>query len=273
MNIRVLIFIAIVLCVTPFTGSAKNTDAAEPFVLAIDAGHGGHDKGTPGRRISEKFVTLDVARRLRTLVSEAFGDSVKIVMTRDADVFVPLDQRARIANDAEADLFISIHINSVARRSKGRERLEGASVYTLGLHKTEANLEVAMAENSVIELESDFSEKYQGFDPNQSESYIIFELTQNNNVIQSVEMASLVQQYLTTHASRKDRGVLQAGFLVLWATKMPAILAELDFMCNPRVENFLDTPSGRQKLAEALFMGFRDYRALHPAHRTHNAEK
>lgn len=262
----------LVVAATP-TFAVDSGEGVKPFVLAIDAGHGGHDKGTCGRRLTEKFVTLDVAKRLRTLVNDAYGDSVKVVMTRSTDVFVPLNERARIANDAEADLFISIHINSVARRSKGRERLEGASVYTLGLHKTEANLEVAMAENSVIELESDFSENYQGFDPNQSESYIIFELTQNNNVIQSVEMASLVQKHLTGHAGRKDRGVLQAGFLVLWATKMPAILAELDFMCNPRVENYLNTASGRQKLAEALFKGFAEYKTLHPKHRTHNADK
>ncbi len=223
-----------------------------PFVLAIDAGHGGRDLGTSGRRLHEKNVTLDVARKLRDIATERLGDSIRVVMTRDKDEFVGLRERAAIANRAGADLFISIHINSVARRTRGRERLKGTSVYTLGLHKSEANLSVAMAENAVIELEEDFSETYMGFDPALSESYIIFELDQNRSMEQSLEMAS--------------REVRQAGFLVLWATRMPSVLVELDFMCNPDIERYFQKDESRKELAEALFLAVDAYRRIHPPH-------
>lgn len=234
------------------------------FVLAIDPGHGGHDLGTSGRRLHEKNVVLKVGRMLRDMVQERLGDSVRVVMTRDADVFVPLQERASIANNADADLFVSIHVNSIAKRSKGRNTINGVSVYTLGLHKSEANLEVAMAENSVIELEQDFAEAYQGFDPNLSESYIIFELTQNHTLAKSLDMASLAQHFLVSHAGRADREVRQAGFLVLWATSMPAVLVELDFMCNPTVERYFASDEGVRRLAESLFMAVDAYRRMHP---------
>ncbi len=243
---------------------AESEPEFEPFVLAIDAGHGGNDLGTSGRRLHEKNVTLDVARRLSDLIKERAGDSVKVVMTRENDTFVPLRERAEIANRADADLFVSIHVNSVAKRSRGRNTIKGVSVYTLGLHKSEANLAVAMAENAVIELEEDYTEAYQGFDPSLSESYIIFELGQNRNMEQSIEMASLAQHYLVSHAGRADREVRQAGFLVLWATRMPAVLVELDFMCNPDIERFFSTNDGKQRLAEALFMAVDEYRRIHP---------
>ena len=187
-------------------------------------------------------------------------------MTRDKDEFVGLRERAAIANRAGADLFISIHINSVARRTRGRERLKGTSVYTLGLHKSEANLSVAMAENAVIELEEDFSETYMGFDPALSESYIIFELDQNRSMEQSLEMASLAQHFLVSHAGRADREVRQAGFLVLWATRMPSVLVELDFMCNPDIERYYQKDESRKELAEALFLAVDAYRRIHPPH-------
>ena len=161
---------------------------------------------------------------------------------------------------SQADLFISIHVNSIDKRSKGRHLVHGASVYTVGLHKSDANLKVAMRENAVIELEEDFSETYQGFDPNSSESYIIFELGQHRNMQQSIDFADLAQQELISTAGRADKGVRQAGFLVLWATKMPAVLVELDFICNAEAERFLASEKGRQKCAEALFNAFKTYR-------------
>ena len=230
------------------------------FVLAIDAGHGGRDVGCRSGANFEKDITLDVAQRLHQLVENAYGDSVKVVMTRDTDVFVPLDRRTRIANDAQADLFISIHVNSVDRRNKNRKNIHGAQVYTVGLHKSDANLAVAMRENAVIELEEDFSATYQGFDPSSSESYIIFELGQNHNMAQSIEFASMAQTELVETAGRADKGVRQAGFLVLWATKMPAVLVELDFICNPDAERFLASDKGREKCARALFNAFGQYR-------------
>lgn len=264
---RRLVAVMILLPAMILTGVTATAAVAEDdgrFVLAIDPGHGGNDLGTSGSRLHEKNVTLQVARLLRDMLAERLGDSVKVVMTRDADIFVPLRERAAIANRANADLFVSIHVNSIAKRSRGRRTIKGTSVYTLGLHKSEANLSVAMAENAVIELEEDFSEAYQGFDPNVSESYIIFELGQNRNMEQSLEMASLAQHFLVSHAGRADREVRQAGFLVLWATKMPAVLVELDFMCNPDIERYFGTERGRKELAESLYLAVDAYRRLHP---------
>ncbi len=232
----------------------------DAFVLAIDAGHGGRDIGCSSGKNYEKNITLDVAKRLSALVRKRFGDSVEVVMTRNSDVFVPLDRRADIANKAGADLFVSIHVNSVDKRAKGRDKVHGASVYTVGLHKSDANLAVAMRENAVIELEEDYSETYRGFDPNSSESYIIFELSQNRNMEQSIDFASMAQKELIATAGRADKGVRQAGFLVLWATKMPAVLVELDFICNPDAERFLASEKGREKCARALFEAFCRYR-------------
>lgn len=269
MNLRkskIAIKTALVVLLAAFFAVGANAVVPENerFVLVIDPGHGGHDKGTSGRKLHEKNVVLDVAKLLAKKVEKELKDSVKVILTRDDDTFIPLRERAEIANRASADLFVSIHVNSVSRKARNRRTIQGTSVYTLGLHKSEANLSVAMAENAVIELEEDFSEAYQGFDPNQSESYIIFELTQNRHMEQSLEMASLAQHFLVDHAGRADRQVRQAGFLVLWATTMPSVLVELDFMCNPNVENFFATDKGKKQLAESLFMAVDAYRRLHP---------
>ena len=241
------------------------SDNASQFVVVLDAGHGGNDQGCRGKSQKEKEITLDVALRTGRLLDKSLGDSIKVVYTRDDDTFIPLTRRAAIANDAAADLFVSVHVNSIDRRSRGREKVHGASVYTVGLHKSDANLAVAMRENAVIELENDFTETYQGFDPNSSESYIIFELTQNRHMEKSIEFASLVQSGLVAHAGRADKGVRQAGFLVLWATRMPSVLIELDFICNAEAEKFLGSNSGRQKCAEAIAETVKEYRAKHPA--------
>lgn len=248
--------LAATLSVPVYAGESK----ARPFVLVLDPGHGGKDYGCIGRLTNEKTVVLDVARRVGDLVAESCGDSIDVVFTRKDDTFIPLDRRAAIANDAGADLFVSIHVNSIDRRSKGREKVHGASVYTVGLHKSEANLGVAMRENGVIELEEDYSETYQGFDPSSSESYIIFELGQNLHMAQSIEMASMVQTRLVDEAGRADKGVRQAGFLVLWATRMPSVLVELDFICNPAAERFLASEKGRKQCAEAIYGAVNEYR-------------
>ncbi|WP_290142192.1 N-acetylmuramoyl-L-alanine amidase family protein, partial [Muribaculum intestinale] len=177
------------------------------------------------------------ALRVRRLLDKYSG--LKVVMTRSTDVFLSLQQRADVANKAHGDLFVSVHVNSVDKRSKNRNTVKGASVYTLGLHRSNANFEVAKRENSVIELEPDYSATYQGFDPNSTESYIIFELSQNKHLNQSIDFAQFAQQQLTSTAGRADRGVMQAGFWVLLASAMPAALVELDFICNPEVEKFL----------------------------------
>lgn len=243
--------------------AGDRSDVQTPFVLVLDAGHGGNDQGCRGKTEREKDITLDVVLRARDIIKETYGDSIKVVLTRDDDTFIPLDRRADIANDAAANLFVSVHVNSLDRRAKGRETIHGASVYTVGLHKNDANLAVAMRENSVIELEEDYTESYQGFDPNSSESYIIFELTQNLNMAQSVEAAQLIQNELVGYAGRADKGVRQAGFLVLWATKMPAVLVELDFICNPSAEKFLASAQGRRKCAESIVNAVGQYRRNH----------
>ncbi len=258
-----LLSAALILFFAMNVSAGDRGDVQTPFVLVLDAGHGGNDQGCRGKTEREKDITLDVVLRARDIIKETYGDSIKVVLTRDDDTFIPLDRRADIANDAAANLFVSVHVNSLDRRAKGRETIHGASVYTVGLHKNDANLAVAMRENSVIELEEDYTESYQGFDPNSSESYIIFELTQNLNMAQSVEAAQLIQNELVGHAGRADKGVRQAGFLVLWATKMPAVLVELDFICNPAAEKFLASAQGRRKCAESIVNAVGQYRRNH----------
>ena len=264
--LRTTIILISIIAAFIFVGNCPGAHAAKtdkPFVVVLDAGHGGNDIGCRGKSQKEKVITLDVALRAGKLLDKKLGDSIKIVYTRDDDTFIPLTRRAAIANDAAADLFVSVHVNSIDRKSRGREKVHGASVYTVGLHKSDANLAVALRENAVIELENDFSETYQGFDPNSSESYIIFELSQNRHMEKSVEFASIVQSELVCHAGRADKAVRQAGFLVLWATRMPSVLIELDFICNPAAERFLASDQGRQKCAEAIANAVLAYRAKH----------
>lgn len=235
---------------------------ASAFTVVIDPGHGGKDYGCIGKNANEKTIVLKVAKKLGTLIAEEHPD-VDIIYTRDNDHFVALNDRATIANRAHADLFISIHVNSVDRRNRNRASIHGASVYTLGLHRTDDNLAVAMRENSVIELENDFSETYQGFDPNSSESYIIFELTQNRHQRNSIELAEVMRDELVHTAGRADKGVLQSGFLVLRATSMPSVLVELDFICNAEAETFLNSDAGQDKCARSLANAFGVYYERH----------
>lgn len=230
---------------------------ARDFVVVIDAGHGGHDSGCVGRVAKEKDITLDVATRLARKISSIPG--VKTVLTRDTDRFLTLQQRADVANREHGDLFISIHVNSVAKETPGRERVSGASIYTLGLSKSQNNLNVAMRENSVMELEDNYTVKYKGFDPSSAESYIIFELNQDVHFKESIKFAKVAQRHLVNDAGRADKGVRQDGFWVLWATGMPAVLVELDFICNPTHEKFLNSEAGREKCANALLAAFKEY--------------
>lgn len=242
--------------------SLASLGSEKPFTLVIDPGHGGKDYGCIGKITNEKTIVLDVGQRLGKIIAREYPE-VKTVFTRSNDTFIPLNTRAEIANKAAADLFISIHVNSIDKKTRGREKINGASVYTLGLHRSDDNLAVAMRENSVIELEPDFSERYQGFDPNSSESYIIFELTQNRHMQQSLEIADDIQKQLIASAGRADKGVRQSGFLVLRATSMPAVLVELDFICNPEAEKFLASAEGREKCARSLADAFATYYKKH----------
>lgn len=234
---------------------------AKEFTVVLDAGHGGRDYGAVGKTSNEKTINLAVAKKVGQMIADTYDPTdTKVVYTRSTDVFIPLNDRAKIANKAKGDLFISIHVNSVDKRSKNRLSVTGAEVYTLGLHKTEENLAVAKRENSVMALESDFTETYNGFDPNSVESYIIFELSQSRHLNQSISLAVDLEEELTTTASRANKGVKQAGFWVLWATSMPSVLVELDFICNPDAERFISSEAGQQKLAKAIFNAFRKFR-------------
>lgn len=250
--IRILTIAAIVVLGT-LSGFPKD------FVVVIDAGHGGHDYGAIGVKANEKTINLGVALKLGDLIKKAHDD-VKVVYTRDGDYYKKLQERAQIANKAGGDLFISIHTNSVDKKNRNRTTIHGAATYTLGLHKSAANFEVAKRENSVIMLEDDFTTTYQGFDPNSTESYIIFELSQNKHIDQSINFASRVQHELSSTASRKDNGVRQAGFLVLAATCMPAVLIELDFICNPESEKYMASQTGQSRMARSIFDAFTKYK-------------
>ena len=227
----------------------------QAFTLVIDAGHGGKDPGAAGRKSKEKNINLAVALELGRLVAKNCPD-VKVVYTRKTDVFVELDERARIANKTKADLFISIHVNSTAARVGP----QGTETYTLGMHRAADNLEVAKRENSVITLESNYEQRYEGFDPKSSESYIIFELMQDQNMEKSVRLARLIQQQMRSSAKRVDKGVFQAGFLVLRATSMPSALVELGYINNPTEEQYLTSKDGQAALARSIYNAFVQYK-------------
>ena len=231
---------------------------AKDFVGVIDAGHGGHDPGAIGKISKEKNINLKVALKLGNLIKQNCND-VKVVYTRSKDVFIPLDRRAEIANNAKADLFISIHTNALANNRTAK----GASTWTLGLAKSDANLEVAKRENSVILYEDDYKTRYAGFNPNSAESYIIFEFMQDKYMEQSVHLASLVQKQFRHHCKRVDRGVHQAGFLVLKASAMPSILVELGFISTPEEERYLNTEEGSSTLAKGIYRAFLSYKREH----------
>lgn len=238
-------------------GTLYPKDKEKKFTVVIDAGHGGKDIGATDNGVKEKDINLKVAKRLEALIKKKMKDT-NVVMTRDNDTYLTLQERADKANKAQGDLFISIHTNSVAKKNKNRKKVAGSSVYTLGLHKDENNLQVARRENSVIELESDYEQKYSGFDPQKDESYIIFEMAQKKNLSQSIKFADAVEKELVSKG-RQERGVHQAGFWVLWATSMPAVLIELDFICNPESAKYMSSDKGAEELADAIFKAIEKY--------------
>jgi N-acetylmuramoyl-L-alanine amidase len=226
----------------------------EPFVLVLDAGHGGKDPGAVGRKAREKDIALSVTLLAGKYISEIYPD-VKVLYTRKRDVFVGLDERADFANKSHADLFISIHTNSVDNPLP-----KGLEVYAFGVSRSAENLAVVKRENSVIYLEDNYREKYEGFDPNSAESYIVFEFMQNKFVEQSLEFASLACNELKTCTGWGDRGVKQAALLVLRKAAMPRVLIELDFISNPAAEKWMTSDEGRKKYARAICNAFSKYK-------------
>lgn len=225
----------------------KQKDAQPITTIVIDPGHGGKDPGTVVGKAKEKNVVLDIALKLGTFIRNN-QKNVKVVYTRDGDYYIPLMDRAQIANKNNADLFISIHANYC----KSPE-IYGTETYVLGLHRTEDNLEVAKKENSVILLEDDYTRRYEGFNPNLSESYIMFELIQDTHLDQSLRFASILQSNFKTKAQRNDRDVRQAGFLVLRETAMPSVLIETGYLSNKKENSFLLTDEGRSEISKSIY--------------------
>lgn len=230
---------------------------AKDFTVVIDAGHGGKDPGaiSANKKLYEKDVTLKVALMVGESIKKNHPE-VKVLYTRKTDVFVGLNDRARMANKANADLFISIHTNAAKSRTA-----KGAETYTLGIEeeRTERNLEIAKRENGVIFLEDNHEKTYANFNPNSPESYIIFEYMQSEFVKESIHMAQYVQEHLASDANRHDRGVRQAGFLVLNATSMPSILVELGYISNAEDAKYLGSESGQKRMSRCISEAFDKY--------------
>lgn len=229
------------------------------FTVVIDPGHGGKDPGAVGASSKEKDIVLSVGLKLGKQIEKNHPD-VRVLYTRKEDRFVALNHRAEIANKARADLFISIHCNALDRR---RTSPQGVETFVLGLHRSKDNLDVAKAENAVIMYEEDYSVKYEGFNPNEPESYIIFEFMANEFLDQSVNFASMVQNQLVSNSKRVNRNVRQAGFLVLREVAMPSILIELGYISNRQEENYLKSEGGQGSLATSIYNGFREYKREH----------
>lgn len=241
-------------CLVPVGLSAQNKQVVELKTVVIDAGHGGHDPGATNGKFYEKNITLSVARRLGDLIKKNYP-SVKVIYTRSDDRFVELYKRADIANKNNADLFISIHVNSAGNRSA-----RGHETFVMGQDMSKSNFEVCQLENSVITLEEDYTSNYQGFDPNNPESYIIFTLLQNSHLEQSLDFATLVQKYASHGPISNNRGVKQDNFIVLWKCTMPAVLIELGFISNQSDMNALTDKTCQQNIAGNIFKAFQAYK-------------
>lgn len=239
------------MCMLVMTAFAAN----KRFTLVIDPGHGGHDAGALGAISKEKNINLAVALRFGKYVEQNLPE-VRVIYTRTKDVFIPLNERANIANRANADLFISVHTNALPAGKLAR----GFETYTLGMHRAKDNLDVAMRENSVISMEKDYQQRYQGFDPRSSESYIIFEFIQGKNMERSVDLARMIQRSVCDGANRPDKGVHQAGFLVLRETSMPGCLIELGFITTPDEERLLNNDSRVDDIARGIYEAFAKYK-------------
>jgi len=234
-------------------GISRAFENEKKWVIVIDAGHGGRDPGALGSYSKEKNITLPIALKTGEYIEKNISNA-KVLYTRKNDVFMDIWERAEFANKNKADLFVSIHVNWAKYKS-----IHGTETFAMGLAKDQENLEVAMKENEVILLEDDYTTKYEGFDPKSPESYIMFTLIQNIYLSQSTDLASKIQSQYKERVNRIDRGVKQAGFVVLFMTTMPSVLTEIGFITNVAEEKFLNSNQGQDYIASAIFRACRDY--------------
>lgn len=247
-----VLWLSLLLC---FIGLMGNSYAGSIKTVVIDAGHGGHDPGAIGKsNTCEKDINLKLALKVGKLIEENFKD-IKVVYTRDKDVFVELRRRTQIANENHADLFISIHCNSAPNNTSN-----GTETFVMSTNNTTANLAVAQKENAAILLETNYKDNYEGFDPNSVDAYIIFSLYQNAYLNQSIKFASCVQKHFRENLKLPDRGVKQAGFLVLWRTTMPSVLIEAGFLSNLKEESYLASEIGQNEIAQSIFKAFCEWK-------------
>lgn len=223
--------------------------------IVIDAGHGGKDSGASGKTYREKNVTLKIALLLGGYIEKNLAN-VNVIYTRNSDVFLELYERAQLANNKKADLFISIHCNSLEKR---KQDIMGSETYVMGLHTAEENLEVAKRENAVILMENNYKQNYGGFDPNSPEAHIMLSMYQNAHLMQSTALANKMENQLISGSTRPTRGVKQAGFMVLRATAMPSVLIETGFLSNDQDENYLGSQKGQVYIASAIYRAVREY--------------
>lgn len=249
----ILVFVILIISSFQFNFTVPQ-DPYKIKVVVIDAGHGGHDSGALGKHSKEKDIALAIALKTGAYIKKVYPD-IKIIYTRKTDVFIELWRRAKIANQAQADLFISIHCNAI-----DNPRPYGTETWVMGVHKSAANLAVAKKENAAILKEANHLEKYDNFNPNSPESYIAFSLFQSAFRDQSIDLATKVQNQFKTRVGRSSRGVKEAGFLVLWKTSMPSILIETGFISNPKEEKFLISENGQDLMASGIYRAFKSYK-------------
>jgi N-acetylmuramoyl-L-alanine amidase len=254
--VRNIGFIALFLAITLLNSSS--TLIRREFkitTVVIDAGHGGKDSGTFGKSIKEKDLVLKIALKVGAHIQQNLP-GVKVIYTRKDDKFIPLDERAAIANKNKAGVFIAIHANA----SPNKE-VYGTETWVMGLNKSQGNFEVAKRENAVILLDENYKERYEGFDPNSAESLILFELTQSAFQESSLNLASKMEHQFSKRVGRKSLGVKQGPFWVLWRTAMPSVLVEVGFISNSKEEEFLATENGQDLIASGIYRAFRDYKS------------
>lgn len=251
-NIAVIFFFSLLFVLASFSVANKKDFKVDRIV--IDAGHGGKDPGTHGELSKEKDIALSIALELGSVIEEHLP-GVEVIYTRSDDNFIPLNKRADIANKSGADVFVSVHCNWISRPT-----IKGTEVYIMGLHKTDDNLNLAIRENSVINMEDGGASEYDGFDPNSPESYIMFSLRQNAFLNNSMKLASKVDNQFRKRSGRVSRGVKSAGFLVLHKTLMPSILVETGYLSNLREEKDLNDKLVQSYIASGIFRAFRDYK-------------